>query len=76
MKKIIIILAMLAALTYTVSFVAAPGPTIPPGGPGGATYVPGYSLLGVFYLFTMFAGLYLLLNILPNITRILKGGGL
>ncbi len=75
MKKLIIILTVLAVLTYTVSFVAAPPPpTTQAGGP--PTYVPGYSLLGVFYLFTMFAGLYLLLNILPHITHMLKGGGL
>lgn len=76
MKKLIIILTVLTILTYTVSFVAAtpPPPTTPPG--GAITYVPGYSLGGVFYLFTMFAGLYLLLNILPPITHMLKGGPL
>lgn len=64
MKKAIIILTVLVALSSISSFVVAQLP------PEDQFYVPGFNLWGVFYLFVIFTAILLL----PHMRRMNKGG--
>lgn len=71
MREAVIISTVLIALGSIASFVAAQPPPSPP---APEYYIPGFSIFGVLYLFTMFAVGLLIIYTLPQLRDFFRGG--